>query len=53
MQDYISTNDMLDTLINMSEEKNEEMDKIEVENLFLVSLYFSTISYSLIFILLL
>ncbi|KAL6193025.1 hypothetical protein ACLB2K_034110 [Fragaria x ananassa] len=35
VQDYISTNDMLDTLINMSEEKNEEMDKIEVENLFL------------------
>ncbi|KAM5568099.1 geraniol 8-hydroxylase [Rosa sericea] len=35
VQDYIPTNDMLDTLLNMSEEKNEEMDKTEVEHLFL------------------
>ncbi|KAK9934460.1 hypothetical protein M0R45_021604 [Rubus argutus] len=32
---YIPTNDMLDTLLNMGEEKNEEMDNTEVEHLFL------------------
>lgn len=37
-ESYIPTNDMLDTLLNMAEEKNEEMDKTEVEHLFLVSL---------------
>ncbi|KAB2609571.1 hypothetical protein D8674_042079 [Pyrus ussuriensis x Pyrus communis] len=33
--DYIMTNDMLDTLINISEEKNENMDVDETLHLFL------------------
>ncbi|CAN6550932.1 unnamed protein product [Malus baccata var. baccata] len=33
--DYIMTNDMLDTLINISEEKNENMDMDEIQHLFL------------------
>ncbi|KAB2609756.1 hypothetical protein D8674_042816 [Pyrus ussuriensis x Pyrus communis] len=32
---YVITNDMLDTLINISEEKNEDMDMDETEHLFL------------------
>ncbi|XP_048428075.1 geraniol 8-hydroxylase-like [Pyrus x bretschneideri] len=34
-RDYVITNDMLDTLINISEEKNEDMDMDETEHLFL------------------
>lgn len=34
---YITTNDMLDTLLNISEEKKEDMDIIETQHLFLVS----------------
>ncbi|CAN6676358.1 unnamed protein product [Malus baccata var. baccata] len=33
--DYIMTNDMLDTLINISEEKNEDMDIDEIQHLLL------------------
>ncbi|CAL8993801.1 unnamed protein product [Prunus brigantina] len=33
--DYIMTSDMLDTLINNSEEKNEDMDMVETQHLFL------------------
>ncbi|ONI30095.1 hypothetical protein PRUPE_1G231300 [Prunus persica] len=33
--DYIITSDMLDTLINSSEEKNEDMDMVETQHLFL------------------
>ncbi|BFG16155.1 hypothetical protein CerSpe_024300 [Prunus speciosa] len=33
--DYVTANDMLDTLINMSEEKNEDMDIPETHHLFL------------------
>jgi hypothetical protein len=34
---YITTNDMLDTLLNISEAKREDMDIIETQHLFLVS----------------
>ncbi|PQQ16312.1 geraniol 8-hydroxylase-like [Prunus yedoensis var. nudiflora] len=34
-RDYVTGNDMLDTLINMSEEKNEDMDMAETQHLFL------------------
>ncbi|CAN6703156.1 unnamed protein product [Malus baccata var. baccata] len=34
-RDYITTKDMLDTLINYSEEKSEDMDMAETEHLFL------------------
>ncbi|ONI30081.1 hypothetical protein PRUPE_1G229900 [Prunus persica] len=34
-RDYVTGNDMLDTLINMSEEKNEDMDMAKTQHLFL------------------
>ncbi|KAM1303786.1 hypothetical protein ACFX2F_021553 [Malus domestica] len=34
-RDYVTTKDMLDTLINFSEEKSEDMDMAETEHLFL------------------
>lgn len=36
--EYIITNDMLDTLIDISEERNEDLDKTQVEHLIVVSL---------------
>ncbi|CAN6676355.1 unnamed protein product [Malus baccata var. baccata] len=36
--DYIMTNDLLDTLINISEEKNEDMDMDEIQHLLLLCL---------------
>ncbi|RXH79884.1 hypothetical protein DVH24_041031 [Malus domestica] len=44
-RDYVITNDILDTLINISEEKSEDMDMDETEHLFLVSCHYSTLFY--------
>ncbi|KAB2624910.1 hypothetical protein D8674_016570 [Pyrus ussuriensis x Pyrus communis] len=35
-RDYVTTKDMLDTLINFSEEKSEDMNVVETEHLFLI-----------------